>query len=107
MADTSQSTLAEETARVIRERDCHTCPSQDQCECADEAQQRLRKTTHGMVRHLARAGDECVSVTLAGTEHVLPIEDALNLANAIIFTVVDKQPRHMRDRQGWIKKPTA
>ena len=60
---------------------------------------------HGRIR--ARGDDpgkllESIAVTLAGTEHVLPLADALGLANGIIMTVVDRAERHMRDRdEAW------
>jgi hypothetical protein len=57
-------------------------------------------SNHGRVRVIKRHGpndEDGYGVTLAGTEHVLLLSEALGLANALIFTAVYGEERNMRD----------
>ena len=59
------------------------------------------QTTHGRVRAVGKGPDELpefIGVTLSGSEHLLPVKDALGLANAIILTTVDSEARQMQER---------
>ena len=58
------------------------------------------RTNHGRVCFLAREGAPLggvITVTLAGTEHVLSVDEALGLAKAIYLTAVDRAERNMHD----------
>lgn len=59
-----------------------------------------RRSNHGRVRTLPNwgyDGSDLIGVTLSGSEHVLTVDEALGLANAIIQNSVDHQERHMED----------
>lgn len=58
------------------------------------------RTSHGRVRFLPREGlplGGVITVTLAGTEHVLSSDEAIGLAKAIYITAVDRAERNMQD----------
>jgi len=59
-----------------------------------------RKSSHGRVRTLPNwgyDGSDLIGVTLSGSEHILTVDEALGLANAIIQNAADHQDRHMED----------
>jgi len=62
----------------------------------------MSETTHGRVRAHADSGlrgnETEIGVTFWDREHVISINDALGLANAIIMTCVDGKQRNMRDK---------
>ncbi|MEJ0046986.1 MAG: hypothetical protein WDN04_13355 [Rhodospirillales bacterium] len=61
----------------------------------------MQDPTHGRVRIEPDDPEGRIGITLCGTQHCLSIEQALGLANAIIYTCVDHKERNAFIGEGW------